>query len=290
MLEGFVLRDGIYHPAASVDETDPYRAIWNQEADQDAVYSATGVVSNGQEDYATLTVTRQPLWTGFPRRHFGTILEIGCGYGRVPLILSREQGVTCDRYIGVDIAANMLARFQRYRTNFDVFPGADVQLVCSSAEKVPLQPNSIDLVISSSVFLHMGKHFVRDTFQHVARALRPGGSIVFDTSFPNACSIGMIPVRLYGWLAPAKPNRVKHYSRRELDALMQSTGLSAKVGSYTIEPTVFAVVPSQFRTITIPLAARLNRLFTPPPRFLADVVATMYSIHSPLTESARSPV
>lgn len=283
MLEGFVQHGDIFHPAAAVDANDAYRAIWNQEADQDAVYSATGVVSHGQEDYATLTVTRQPLWTGFPRRHFGTIMEVGCGYGRVPLILSREQGVSCDRYIGVDIAANMLARFARYRRQYDVFPGADIKLVCASAEQVPLEPDSVDLVISSSVFLHMGKQFVSETFAHIARVLRPGGAIVFDTSFPNGHAIGMIPVRLYGWFAPNKPNRVKHYTRRELVRLMQSSGLAAKVGTYTIEPTVFAIMPTHFRTLRIPLAARLNRLFSPPPRFLENVVATMYSIHSPVT-------
>lgn len=283
MFQGFVQRDGIHHPATAADEADAYRAIWNKEAAEDAVYSATGVVSKGQEDYATLTVTRQPLWTSFPRRHFTTILEVGCGYGRVPLLLSREQGVTCDRYIGVDIAANMLARFARYRREFDVFPGAAVDLVCASAEQVPLAPDSLDLVISSSVFLHMGKQFVRDTFAHLAKALRPGGSIVFDVSFPNVHAIGNLPVRAYGLLAPDKPNRVKYYSRRELDRMMKTSGLAAKVGTYTIEPTIFAVMPPKFRTIDIPLAARLNRLFDPPPRFLRGLVATMYSIHSPLT-------
>lgn len=282
MLEGFVQRDGIYHPATAADETNAYRSIWNKEAEEDAVYSATGVVSQGREDYATLTVTRQPLWTGFPRRHFGTILEIGCGYGRVPLLLSCEQGVTCDRYYGVDIAANMLRRFARYRSEFDVFPGAEINLVCASAEQVPLAPDSVDLVISSSVFLHMGKQFVRDTFKHLARVLRPGGAIVFDTSFPNAHAIGMFPVRAYGWFAPNKPNRIKYYSRRELERMMQVSGLAAKIGPYTIEPTIFALVPPKFRTIDIPLAARLNRLCDPPPRCLKNVVATMYSIHSPL--------
>ena len=59
MFDGFVRHGELWHPAGQVDEADPYRAIWNREADEDAVYSATGIVSHGREDYATLTATRQ---------------------------------------------------------------------------------------------------------------------------------------------------------------------------------------------------------------------------------------
>ncbi len=282
MFDGFVRHGELWHPAGQVDEADPYRALWNREADEDAVYSATGIVSHGREDYATLTATRQRLWREFPRRHLGTVLEVGCGYGRVAMLLSRERGVTCERYIGVDIARQMLARFARYRREFDLFPGAGFDLVCASIDDVPLEDDSIDVVVSSGVFLHMGKQYVERAFAHLARALRPGGAIVFDTSFPNARAIGGLPARLYGRLAPPKANRVKHWTRGELERLMRDSGLEAKVGRYTIEPTVFAVLPNRFRRRTIPLAATINRLLDPPPRALEDVVATMYSVHSPI--------
>lgn len=282
MFEGFVRRDDVFHPISQVDEADAYRAIWNQEADQDAVYSATGVVSKGREDYATLTATRQQMWREFPRRHFNTILDIGCGYGRIAMLLSRERGVTCHRYIGVDIARQMLVRFSRYRKEFELFSGSQFDLVCASAEAVPIAPNSIDLVISSGVFLHMGKQYVKQALTHVGRVLRHGGAIAFDTSFPNAHAIGGLPARVYGKLAPPKANRVKHYTRRELDRLMQDSGIAAKVGHYAIEPTVFALMPARFRTLELPLAARINRLLNPPPRPLEDILGTMYSIHSPL--------
>ena len=78
------------------------------------------------------TPRRQRLWREFPRRHLGTVLEVGCGYGRVAMLLSRERGVTCERYLGVDIARQMLTRFARYRREFDLFPGAAFDLVCAS--------------------------------------------------------------------------------------------------------------------------------------------------------------
>jgi SAM-dependent methyltransferase len=290
MFEDFVERGGIYFPTTEPAGADSaYRRLWDREAEEDAVYSATGVVSRGREDYHTLTATRQRLWLEFPKIHIGGILEIGCGYGRVPMILSRERAVTCDTYTGLDISRSMLARFVRYREAHDIFSGAELRLVCASAERVPLAEASVDLVISSGVFLHMGKQFVRSTFESIARALRPGGAVVFDTSFPNAYSVGSVPARLYGLLAPDKPNRAKSYTRAELHALMRDTGIATKVGRYVIEPEVFALVPPRLRRFRVPLAERINRLMTPPPRALEDLVAMMFSIRSLIASAdARS--
>ncbi len=283
MLDGFKQHQGVYYPVADVmTADDPYRAQWDHEADEDAVYSAIGIVSHGREDYETLTATRQRLWREFPRRHVGTIVEIGCGYGRVPMLLSRERGVTCDCYVGVDISRNMLTRFARYREPHKVFPEAQVLLVCASAEQLPLAHDSVDLVISSGVFLHMGKSFVRSTLQAMGRILKPGGAVAFDTSFPNQRSLSLLPTRLYGLFAPDKPNRAKYYTRSEIAALLDDTGIVKKCGPITIEATEFAVVPPRIRRIQVPLAARLNALLSPPPRGLEDLVAAMYSAHSTL--------
>jgi SAM-dependent methyltransferase len=286
MLEGFSRRGDVYYPPGEPADTRPgedrYRTLWDREADEDAVYSATGIASHGREDYQTLTGTRQRLWREFPGRHLGTILEIGCGYGRVPMLLSRERGVTCDRYLGVDISQSMLARFARYRSRYDVFPGSDLYLVCCSAEKLPLPESSVDLVISSAVFLHMGKQYVRSTHELIGRVLKPGGDLVIDTSFPNSHCIGHLPARVFGWFAPHKPNRGRYWSRGELTRLMHDTGVAAKCGSFTIEATDFALFPDRIRKLHVPLARSINRRLTPPPRALEDVLAMMFSVFSPV--------
>lgn len=283
MLDGFEQHLGVYYPVADMPMAgSPYRAQWDHEADEDPVYSAIGIVSHGREDYEILTAARQRLWREFPRRHFGTIVEIGCGYGRVPMLLSRERGVTCDRYVGVDISRTMLTRFARYREPHNVFPEAQVLLVCASAEQLPLADDSVDLVISSGVFLHMGKSFVRSTLQKMGRIIRPGGLVAFDTSFPNRHSLGLLPSRLFGLFAPAKPNRAKYYTRSEIAALLRDTGIVGKCGPITIEATEFALLPPRIRGIQVPLAARLNAFFSPPPRILEDLLSMMYSAHSAL--------
>ena len=54
------------------------------------------------------------------------------------------------------------------------------------ADALPLEDDSVDLAITSAVFLHMGKSFVGARGREIARTLRPGGDFVFDVSFPNA--------------------------------------------------------------------------------------------------------
>ena len=264
-MEGMTRHGDIYYPTDEArDERDDYRDLWDAEAEEDAVYSATGIVSHGREDYATLTKMRQPLWNDFPARHFRHILEVGCGYGRVPMLLSRERGVTCDRYTGVDVSRKMLDRFARYRREYGIFPSADLRLVCTSAERVPLPSASIDLVISSGVFLHMGKTYLRRTLETVGRVLEDSGAIVFDTSFPNTWSIALVPSRVFGWFAPTKPNRAKYYTYTELEALMRESGIAAKCGAIKIEPALFAIFPDRIRRTQVPLVASLNSLLTPP--------------------------
>jgi len=100
--------------------------------------------------------------------------------------------------------------------------------------------------------------------------------------FPNRRSIALLPIRLYGVVAPDKPNRAKYYTRSEIAALLLDTGIVGKCGPMTIEGTEFAVVPPRVRRVQIPLAARLNALLSPPPPMLEDLVAMMYSAHSAL--------
>ena len=53
-----------------------------------------------------------------------------------------------------------MRRLIEYREQHSVFPDADVVAICASADDIPLADASVDLVVSSAVFLHMGKWFV----------------------------------------------------------------------------------------------------------------------------------
>lgn len=64
-----------------------------------------------------------PIWAALPAgARYGTILDLGCGYGRIALHLGIGRGIACDRHVGVDIADGMLRHLLRYREQFDLFP------------------------------------------------------------------------------------------------------------------------------------------------------------------------
>ena len=88
------------------------------------------------------------------------MLEIGAGYGRIPLYLARARDVTWSAYCAVDISETMLQRFVEYREQFAPAPASRLYPVCASADELPLEDDSVDLALTSAVFLHMGKSFV----------------------------------------------------------------------------------------------------------------------------------
>ena len=180
-----VVRNGVYHRAGD-EQVSEYRRRWEDEAEEDHVRSAIAAGATTKVDYASLTGKIAPVWDRIPRGlDLGTVLEIGAGYGRIPLYLARERGVEWAAYIALDISETMLHRLVEYRDEFT--PGeTPLYLVCASADELPLQDESVDTVLTSVVFLHMGKSFVARAVAEIARVLRPGGQIVFDASFPNA--------------------------------------------------------------------------------------------------------
>jgi SAM-dependent methyltransferase len=276
-LAELVERDGIFHRSRS--EWSAYKHQWEAEALDDHVASAIARGSAGAEDYETLTGKISPLWDRFPQGlHVGTVLEIGSGYGRIPLHLGREHDLTWESYCAVDISETMLRRLLEYRARFDLVPDGRLYPVCASADELPLEDDSVDLVLTSAVFLHMGKSFVGRTVAEIARVLKPGGSFVFDVSFPNARNPSSYLPRLKP--KPLRsPNFLKYWTRAEVQRLLRSSGLDAKAGPTVTEPTSFALLPKRIGPVGLPLSRRINAALGDPERF-RDVLAVSYSAYS----------
>jgi SAM-dependent methyltransferase len=271
-------RDGIAF-ANSVPE-NAYRARWEKEAADDHVRSAIADGPGAARDEAALTGKIGELWSRFPAGvHAPSVLDVGAGYGRIDLYLSRERQLTCDTLCAVDISATMLERLLEYRERFDAFPGAEVHAVCASVDDLPLEDSSIDLVLSSAVFLHMGKAFVARAVREIARVLKPDGAFVFETSFPNVLNPSNWPPRLkpHRW---RNPNALKYWRRQEIEQLLVESGLAARTGGYRLEPTGYALLPKTIGPVTVPLARRVNRgLGTP--KSLTDFLAVSFNAYSP---------
>lgn len=276
--EELVERNGIF---VRPDDTETdYQRQWQDEARDNHIASAIGRGSGGDDELATLTGKVPPLWTRFPAGlEVENVLEIGSGYGRIPLYLASERGLTWSSYCAVDISENMLRRLMEYSRRFDIGPADGLVPICISADALPLEADSFDLVLSSAVFLHMGKRHVLRALTEIARVLRPGGAFVFDVSFPNARN----PASLAARLKPAvlrPPHFMKYWTRDEVESALRESGLAAKAGAFTIEPGGYALLPKNVGPLRVPLARRVNASLGSSPRVLRHRLAVSYNAFS----------
>jgi SAM-dependent methyltransferase len=279
-------RNGILERPA--DDTSEYRGRWESEAADDPIRSAIAETASGPVDLAALTAKTSGLWDRLPEgRHFPTVLEIGSGYGRIPLYLANRRGTTWSTYCAVDIAENMLRELLRHEQQFGRNPDARLHPIRISADALPLEDDSVDLVLSSAVILHMCKSFVGRTVREIARVLKPGGEFVFVVSVPNSRN----PASFLPRLKPARlrpPHFLKYWRREEVERLLAETGLAAKAGPVSVEPADFRLVPKRVGPVPIPLARRVNAALGPSPRRFRDVLATTYDAYSTELLAART--
>lgn len=278
LLQDLVLRDGVYERAE--EDASGYRRRWEDEADEDHVRSAIAAGATAQVDYASLTGKIAPVWDLIPPgRDLGTVLEVGAGYGRIPLYLARERDIRWRSYCALDISETMLRRLVEYRDRFT--PGeSPLVLIRASADELPLHDASVDTVLTSVVFLHMGKSFVARAVSEIARVLRPGGAIVFDASFPNARN----PSNLLLQAKPKRlrpPNYMKFWTRKEVESLLASSGLTAKTGPLEIVAGAHEVLPRRLGPVPVPLARRINRASERLPSAFHGATTLTYTVYSP---------
>jgi arsenite methyltransferase len=284
-----VERDGILHRSGDGDAST-YRRRWEDEAADDHIRAAIAGDSSGPVDLAALTAKTSPLWDRVPAgSHFETVLEIGAGYGRIPLYLANKRRCTWSTYCAIDISENMLRRFVQYDEQLGRNPDAQLLPICVSADTLPLEDDSVDLAITSAVFLHMGKSFVAGAVAEIARTLKPGGAFVFDVSFPNARN----PLSLPPQVKPRRlrpPHFMKYWRREEIEKLLMDSGLAAKAGGFSIEPSDFRLLPKRLGPLAIPLADRVNAAIGQSPRRFRHVLAIRHDAYSTGLLTARTSV
>ncbi len=101
-----------------------------------------------------------------------TVLEIGCGTGRIGVKLAPR----CGHWIGTDVSTNMLGHARealrdRQNVSFMQLNGVDLTGIDSA---------SVDVAYCSGVFMHLDEW---DRYRYVTemkRVLKPGGRVYFD--------------------------------------------------------------------------------------------------------------
>jgi ubiquinone/menaquinone biosynthesis C-methylase UbiE len=147
-----------------------------------------------------------------------TVLEIGCGVGRI----GRELAPCCGEWHGADISGNMIAHAAERTAGIP-----NVYLHELPGNSLDIFPdNCFDCVYSSIVFMHIDKI---DMFVYISEALRvlkPGGRAYFDTYnllAPEAWDEFMKNVRAfpYGY----RPAHMSQFSTpQEMRKFMEEAG------------------------------------------------------------------
>lgn len=156
----------------------------------------------------------------------GVLLDAGCG--RTAPVLQKYRG-KAGRLIGADMVD---------------FTGApdDLQLFNCDLATLPLDPGSVDLVMSRSVFEHLERPDL--VYRELARVLKPGGKVVFLTAnvWDYATLIArLVPNRFHARIVARTEGRAEEdvfptcyrtNSRKAVDALAADSGFEVKRFDY----------------------------------------------------------
>jgi malonyl-CoA O-methyltransferase len=137
-----------------------------------AGYDAAAVL---QREIGTRLVERLTLMRLEPK----TVLDLGCGTGRLTYILMKRYPQV--QVVGVDLAPAML-QAARHRTPWAWPWQRRTQWLAADAERLPLADASCDLIVSNLMLQWCNPDTV---FAECRRLLRPGGLLLFTTFGPD---------------------------------------------------------------------------------------------------------
>jgi arsenite methyltransferase len=101
-----------------------------------------------------------------------TVLDIGCGAG-MDLLLAAKRTGPAGCAIGIDMTPAMVERAKRAALKAGLWKTVEIRR--GIAEKLPLENDSVDVVISNGA-LHLSSDKLR-SFGEIYRVLKPGGRL-----------------------------------------------------------------------------------------------------------------
>jgi SAM-dependent methyltransferase len=148
--------------------------FWDERARDDALFYVDdrGLRGDafwaGGEEVVEVFATRLG-WTVGPR---DTVVEIGCGVGRI----TRALAAHCHEVLAVDVSAEMLTRARELEI-------VNVRWLLGDGRTLPVPDASADGVFSHVVFQHVPDPAITLGYVgEMGRVLRPGGWAVFQVS------------------------------------------------------------------------------------------------------------
>jgi ubiquinone/menaquinone biosynthesis C-methylase UbiE len=148
-----------------------------------------------------------------------TVLELGCGIGRIV----KHLAPTCRKIYGVDISEQMLDHAARWLKDLN-----NVELVhCNGRDLRALSDDTIDFTYSLLVLQHMDKNDAFVYLKEIFRILKDGGRALLN--FPNILSEDFFSDFTYVSLLPQEerdPAKVRSYVKEEVIRIVESVGFT----------------------------------------------------------------
>jgi SAM-dependent methyltransferase len=150
-----------------------YKSVWNSlSGSKEHAYLYVSGYTDEDKFHADAEDTLDILRDTVGIRRDDVFLEIGCGVGRVGRVLSPFV----QQWIGCDVSANMLRLARRRLLGLENVRLQEI----SGYDLQPIADNSIDVVYTTVVFMHLEEWDRYNYILEAKRVLKPGGRFYCD--------------------------------------------------------------------------------------------------------------
>ena len=197
-----------------------YKAVWTElSKDPGSARLHIGGVDEEAWFETTGIATKDALVSSVGITQADTVLEIGCGVGRV----GKQLAPLCHKWVGCDVSPHMLKLAAQRLEGL-----ANVEFYeISGFHLQPVPDASMDVVYSTVVFMHLEEWDRYNYVMEAKRVLRQGGRLYVDNA--NLCSdLGweVFEVHRQIPLDQRPPHICKHSTESELVTYLQRAGFT----------------------------------------------------------------
>ncbi len=142
------------------------------EAVQNAMHGHCGEVSLHEAHAFFREIKAYAVYAGRPLAAHRRLLDFGCGWGRMVRLFMKD--IEPDNLFGTDSTSRFLTEARRCNPNLNFFASG-------VAPPTLLAPDSLDYIISWSVFSHLDEFLATRWIEEFVRLLKPGGLLMLTT-------------------------------------------------------------------------------------------------------------
>lgn len=239
-----------------------YLKVWDEGAMENAPFITLGVEALLPDYYGDLLDAPPP----FPVAPHHTILDLGCGWGRVlkPVMDRGAQAV------GLDISEQMTMLAKKHLLKHRHRPA----ILRGDGTRLPFRDESFDLVYSLLVLQHLSKENGRALIREVHRVLKPGGVAYLRVPgrfAPENMLFSFLQFLSIHLLRLKDPIRMRFYRVGEIGKLCRTLFRECEITAYEFRPPwnfhtrwtwQYIIIPKRFhkklREISDRIEARAN--------------------------------